>query len=283
MFRRQPANKLTAYFLALDFMLADLFFIQTVNWVVVNYYLRFVAVLLALAVAFWMVRQTRYDPWLPARGARSIGLFIAALALLPGLGYVDARVLRADSYPNFDGEPLLALYPLQNGMHVLVNGGNGIDAWGMNDAYQDWLGRPNGGDRGEAYGVDIVKIGTNGKMVKGVLPEDYRIYNTFNEFAYSPCMGMVVYLEDGIPNVNAFEDSGSRLGNRAVIQCADTDYFVTISNLSPNTFFVKKGDFIYIKSMIARVGNSASFSFPHLHMHVSQGGYAGAGTVRSHV
>ena len=34
-------------------------------------------------------------------------------------------------------------------------------------------------------------------------------------------------------------------------------------------------DFIYIKSMIARVGNSASFGFPHLHMHVSQGGYAG--------
>ena len=109
----------------------------------------------------------------------------------------------------------------------------------------------------------------------GILPSERFNYEVWDEVVHSPCMGEVVYLEDGHEDLPPFTP-GSGLGNYVVLKCVD-NYF-TLGSLRKGAFFVKVGDQVRLDQFIGRVGNSAPGSFPHLHMHVTQGGWGADAT-----
>ncbi len=270
---KPPAGQLPADLLALDTLLLNLYFAYTAPWAVVNYYLRALPFLLALGVAARLILASRRQPVFPqARWGWAMTVILLALGV--PLAFLNVKVAQSYRYPESAGPSMIALPPLQDGLHVFVNGGNGLDGWGMNHATRDWLGRQTDGDLAAAYGVDLVKIAGNGTMSRGILPGDLRRYHTFDEQVYSPCLGEVVHLEDGIADVPPFGDSGSSLGNFIVLKCAQ--FYVTLANLRSHSLTVQKGEIVAVGAPLARVGNSMAHTFPHLHMRVTTGGYSGA-------
>lgn len=271
-FLKPPASKLPAYLIALDTLLLNLYFACTVPWVVVNYYLRALPFLLSLAVILRMSLATRFQPFFPQGGRRwAWTVLLLVLALPPA--FMDAKALQSYRYPASAGPSMYSLLPLQGGLHVFINGGNGLDGWGMNNAYRDWLGRQIGNDPAAGYSVDLVKIAGNGAMSQGILPRDFRQYETFGERVYSPCLGQVVHVQDGIADVQPFTDSGSPLGNHLVLRCAQ--FYVTLANLRVHSIAVKENELVAVNAPLGEVGNSMAYTFPHLHMRVTTGGYSG--------
>jgi len=270
---KPPADKLSASLLALDTLLLNLYFASPAPWAVVNYYLRALPFLLALAVMARVILASRRQSVFPQE-RRSRALFVILLVLAAPLIFLNARALQSYRYPESAGPSMVALAPLKGGWHVFINGGNGLDGWGMNNAVRDWLGRQTSGDSAAAYGADLVKLSAGGAMSRGILPRDLYRYHTYDEQVYSPCLGEVVALEDSIPDVQPLDDSGSALGNFIVLRCAQ--FYVTLANLRAHSISVQKGEIVAAGAPLGRVGNSMTHTFPHLHMHVTTGGFTGA-------
>jgi len=98
---------------------------------------------------------------------------------------------------------------------------------------------------------------------------DYRKYLSYNEPVHSPCVGQVVKVVDGIPDVPVLAP-GDPLGNYVVLKCFE--WYVTLANFRSGTFFVKEGDRVGLGQVLGRIGNSGTPSIPHLHMQVNLGG-----------
>lgn len=269
---KPPAGKLPAYLIALDILLLNLYFAYTAPWAVVNYYLRALPFLLSLAVIARMIHAARSQPFFPqTKQGWALTAILLVLAVPPA--FMDAQALRSYRYPASAGPSMYALPPLQGGLHVFINGGNGLDGWGMNNAYRDWLGRQTGADPAAGYSVDLVKLAASGAMSRGILPRDFRRYEIFGERVYSPCLGQVVKVQDGIADVPPFSDSGSALGNYVVLKCAQ--FSVTLANLRVHSISVKEGELVALNTPLAEVGNSMAHTFPHLHMRAATGGESG--------
>ena len=130
----RPAYKLIAYLLILDYAVASFFFVMTVNWSIVNYYLRFLSVpiVVALFIHHAVIEQRR--PFFPPRQRGGWIGVLAALVILAPLVYADVLVLRSFDYESYYKEDAtLVLFPLREGMYVVTNGGNGLNGLGMND------------------------------------------------------------------------------------------------------------------------------------------------------
>jgi len=238
----------------------------------VNYWLRLIPVVLTLLITIIWLRTLRHRPFLPGRAPAGIVLLVVGILVGGVFGYFDYYALQGVRPGRHPGIPMLSLLPLTEGAHVFINGGNGLDGRGVNDYYQDWLGRKTDGGEKQMYAVDIVKMTSSGFISKGFLPASFLDYYSFNEAVYCPCQGSVIYLEDGHPNVAPFSE-GYGLGNRIVLQCAD--FFVSLSNFKDGTFYVKEGDRVRVGQMLGRVGNSADRTIPHLHMYVTTGEWEG--------
>ena len=148
-----PRIRLTALFVLLDYAALSIFFVYSVNWAAVNYWLRLIPLILTIILAFRFLRVNRTihkfaerirTPFLPAKKTRPMAVLIASILLLMAVSFVDYHVLQSTSYSTYKGKPVLLFYPVRYGMYVVTNGGNGVDGIAMNDIYQDWLGRKNG-------------------------------------------------------------------------------------------------------------------------------------------
>jgi Peptidase family M23 len=268
---KQPKDKLTTYFILLDFILVEAFFLLTVNWAVVNYYLRALPVLMVGFVAFRLLTKTRRERFLPPKAALSLVLLVVGVLLLPATGYLNYRVTQSIRISNYPGQPSFMLFPLRRGLYVTLNGGNGLDGWGMNNYYQDWLGRKTGSGANQIYAYDFGKLSEYlaGTISNGVLPKSFLDYYSFQETVYSPCNGTVDYVVNNLPNIPPFTSKGQGLGNMIVIKCVNN--YVTMSNLQHDSVIYKVGDTVNMDLMVASIGNSADNTFPHLHMFVTSG------------
>ena len=173
----------------------------------------------------------------------------------------DYLLLRSTSYASYPGKPVLLFYPVRYGLYVVVNGGNGLEGIGMNDAYQDWMGRKTG-EKSMGYAVDFMKIKNDrGWISDSTLPGIITKYEGFRDPVYSPCVGKVVYVEDGHPDV-VLGTPEAPLGNRVVLQCLE--YYVTVANLRKDSIIVKVGESINFRVQIGQTGSSGSPSVPHV-------------------
>lgn len=267
-----PKVKLTAVIVFLSYFAVNFYFVLVVNWSVINYWLRVIPVILSLVfiVRFWLANRKFFDfessrmvatPFFPKRKPRHLIPLVISIVVLLVAGFFNYMALRSLSYPGYTGEPVLLFYPLRYGLYVVTNGGNGLDGWGMNDVYQDWLGRETGQEY-MGYAVDFMKIWNDrGWVSKGILPNRMPQYVGFAEQVYAPCVGRVVYVEDGHPDV-AMGTPETPLGNRVVLQCFQ--YYVTIANLRNGTIIVEEGESVNYLRQIGLTGSSGYPSVPHV-------------------
>jgi hypothetical protein len=267
-----PSNKLTLLVLWLAYTLGNLFFFMSVNWALVNYYLRFVALALSLALLLHWLKPLRNVPWLPKRNLYSLaGLMIAFLLNVFPI-YLLAQIIPALDISSDTTSTMQLLYPVRTGLYVIANGGDGVDGGILNSYVSDWLGRPTEREDEQAFAVDIMELRTNGTIADRIMDKDYLNYEIFNETVYSPCIGQIVSVIDGNPLVTPLSPaggSGDRMGNRITLRCPSfgTDYFVTLSNL--RSAIVEVGEQVDFNRMVGTVGNSASDSVPSLHVYVT--------------
>jgi hypothetical protein len=285
---KQPDNKLTGIFFVLDFLLYYLFWVECVNWVIFNYWIWLLPIPVIIILIFHI--RHRFDrpswvgnvPFLPTKTRISRFLFIVSALLLLGLGYVDFRVILSFDYQSAPGNALMLWFPSRRGAYVIANGGNSVNGIGLSTYYHGWFS--SDGEEMSAYAVDIVKLWglLEGSMSKGTLPASNFDYAIYEDWVYSPCLGIVVYVEDGHPDVKPFEQPSSILGNYIVVQCADS--FVTLANLrngsiNNNERSLQPGDLLRFNQLIGLVGNSGTPSIPHLHIQAARGGWRpGTGT-----
>lgn len=263
-------SKFTALFYILVFAIASFFWVMSVNWSLVWYYMRFLP---ALFVVLLVIRQWHISdsqPFFPRGGLRAwIPLVIAAIVAAP-LTYLNMRVLESFDYESYyEDDAILVFFPLRQGMYVVTNGGNGIYGLGMNNHVNSIFGPPSGTSPNQGYAVDIMEMTIRGTVSNGILNRDYREYLSYNEPVQSPCVGEVVEVVDGIPDVPVMS-KGDLLGNYVVLKCFE--WHVTLANLRAGTFYVKPGDQVRLGTVLANIGNSGTPSIPHLHMQVNLGG-----------
>ncbi len=237
-----------------------------------------------LAVRLWRANRKTYNfkldrvvdaPFLPAKKFWQVSVLAASALVFIVFVFMDFMTLRSLSYDSYTGKPVLLFYPLRYGMYVITNGGNGIDGLGMNDTYRDWLGRKTG-EAYMAYSVDFMKLRNDrGWVSTGALPVILQKYEGFRDQVFAPCVGTVVYTEDGHPDV-ALGAPEAPLGNRVVLRCFE--YYVTVANLKKGSIIVKKGDKLNYQDQIGQMGSSGSPSIPHLRVFTTLGGWDQNGT-----
>jgi hypothetical protein len=265
-----PTNRLMLILVWVAYTLVNLVFFMTVNWALLNYYLRFAPIAFSLAIFIRWQKPFRNTPWLPNPSLAEIGGIAAILVVMVFPIYMLVGVYRSSNVNNFTDIPLLSLYPVRTGLYVIANAGDNLEGWGMNTYGRSWFGQPTGRDEEMLFAVDIFEMRTNGMIADSVLESDHRKYEIFNEAVYSPCFGEVVFVDDGRPDIAPYSTASGpqdRLGNRLTIQCDDEGFLVTLSNL--RRIGVEVGERVSFIQIIGRVGNSASGSVPSLHMHVT--------------
>ena len=285
---KQPDNRLTAWIFALDFLLYYLFWVECVNWVVISYWLWVLPIPFIIILLFHVRRRLDKPAWvgktpfLPTQTPLSRILLAVSLVLLIGIGYMDFRVILSFDYEAAPGDPLLLWFPARRGVYVIANGGNSFNGFGLSTYDNGWFG--SGGDKMSAFSVDVVKLWDplQGNMSSKTLSSSNLDYKIYEDWVYSPCMGIVVYIEDGHPDLKPFQPPQSELGNYIVVQCADA--FVTLANLrngsiKNGTTVLQPGDMLRFNELVGLVGNSGTPSVPHLHIQAARGGWRpGSGT-----
>jgi hypothetical protein len=269
-FLKKPADKLTTIVLLLDYALVGLFCALIINWAIVNYWLRLLIVIFFVVLSFRILREYQMfsSPFLPQKSTFSLALLGVALVILVGAAYLNFRALQSLKH---QGEHVLLVFPVRNGLYVITNGGNGLEGLGMNNHVNPLYGPESKPDESMAYGLDIMRMGIRGGLTQGGrVARSYLRYVGYNDMVYSPCAGQVVYVEDGHPEVEVFAQ-GAPLGNYVVIQCAE--YFITLGNLRNESIDVELGERVSFERFIGRVGNSGTPSIPHLHVHATKGGW----------
>ncbi|HET9069257.1 MAG TPA: M23 family metallopeptidase [Amaricoccus sp.] len=223
-----------------------------VRWDIVGLHLRTAILALAGVALVLSLRRHLARPW------RAAGRWLAAerwstlasLAVMLGLaGYAAAGLL-----PEAGAQPLAC--PLAGGRFHVVQGG-------ANRLVNHHSGHP-----AQAYAVDIVGIGPGGFRARGLLPEELGRYAIYGAAVVSPCVGRVVAVQDGLPDlVPPEQDPANPAGNHAVLACDDIE--VELAHLSPGSLAVAPGDELAAGDPIGRVGNSGNTTEPHLHLHAT--------------
>ena len=278
----QADNKLTGILFVLDFLLYYFFWMECVNWAIFNYWIWLIPIPFIIVVLVHVRRRYDRPAWvgkvlfLPTKALASRIFFAVIVVLTLSLGYLDFRVIQSFDYQSAPGDPLLLWFPVRRGAYVIANGGNAVHGFGLSTYNRGWFG--SNGDEMSAYAVDVVKLWSlGGGISQGVLPDSNLKYKIYEDPVNGPCMGTVVYVEDGHPDVKPFAQPETELGNYMVIQCADS--FVTLANLRNGSISIQPGDRVNMTAWIATVGNSGSPSIPHLRIIATRGGWRhGTGT-----
>jgi len=116
----------------------------------------------------------------------------------------------------------------------------------------------------ERYALDIL-LPEDGKLPLEQIT-DLNEYETFGKALYSPVDGVIVAVENSLPDQKIGEtDLENILGNHIVIK-TETDIFLLMAHFQNNSVLVAEGDRVHIGQEIAKIGNSGNTSQPHLHI-----------------
>jgi hypothetical protein len=162
-------------------------------------------------------------------------------------------------------------FPLRSGHYYIANGGS-------TELLNAHLKLLNDGRfrryRGAAYGLDIVELDVTGNRATGFAPSDPTQYAIFGDTIYAPCEGVVVRVEDWLPDLmppNA--DRAHMAGNFVVLECGDAgDFHVLLAHMRSGSARVHPGDYVTTDTKLGEVGNSGNTDEPHLHVHAQRPG-----------
>ena len=231
----------------------------------------------ALAAATWLALRRR-RPFASAVPVSWAAWIVTALFGVVGIAsaYGIAIALRSRNVPPASAVTLAL--PLERGVYLVVNGGSDIhtNAHLMTlDAsiprLREW--------RGQAYGVDIVKLDALGLRARGVQPADPKAYGIYGARVLAPCAGQVLLAVDGLPDMQVPEVDRKHLaGNHVMLRCVapHTNADVLLGHLRPGSVQVRAGASVAVGDWLGSVGNSGNTGEPHLHVHAQRAGPAGS-------
>ena len=126
-------------------------------------------------------------------------------------------------------------------------------------------------DIAQTYGIDIVKTRANGfRTTHGNTfnpkPKKLEHYAMFNTAVFSPCDGLVVEYENGLPDQPiGNSDKVNTGGNGVVLACGK--HHVHLHHLKQGSVIPQLGEVIKAGQKVGEIGNSGNTIEPHLHLH----------------
>lgn len=98
-----------------------------------------------------------------------------------------------------------------------------------------------------------------------------RKYQTFAKAVFAPTDGVIVALENSLPDQNiGTTDRKHPAGNHIVLK-TETGIFILMAHLKKHSVLVEKGDSVIAGQEIAKIGNSGNTTQPHLHIQAMTG------------
>lgn len=241
------------------------------RWSVISVYFRYLMVVLFLSATgfsfVWVKDEAFWDSknwfeWLMTVGFGLTGVLFSFLLVVA----ISGRI-----HP---GGPIELSFPLKSGAYYVINGGSSIIV--NNYRANVYFNRKKLAPAVQ-YGVDIEKLNRLGMAARKFLPRDYKSYAIFGETVYSPCIGQVVEVVDGLPDFNPPDKDWLNItGNRVVIKSFEKT-LITLSHLQQHSIIVKPGDWVEAGQPIAAVGNSGLSIRPHLTVQATQKSIWGQG------
>jgi hypothetical protein len=153
-------------------------------------------------------------------------------------------------------------FPFRQGTYLVTDGGNSRISRLMNYHYYSPTHKKKKTNNSMLYATDIVKLA--GKKPK-FLPKENEAYPIFNEMIYCPMDGVVVKVENSIPDHRPFAGNYPyNTGNTVVVR--KDQYYLLLGHIRQDTILVKEGDRVQANDPIGAAGNSGWTERPHLHM-----------------
>lgn len=153
-------------------------------------------------------------------------------------------------------------FPFKNGKYLITDGGNSKISRLMNYHYHSPVHKKNKTNRSMLYATDIVKLpGSNSNF----FPPKNEDYPIFGEKVYSPVSGVVIKVENSIPdNIPYSGNYPYNTGNTIVIK--NDNKYLLLGHLKNESIRVKSGDKVNARDLIAEAGNSGYSERPHIHI-----------------
>ena len=170
-----------------------------------------------------------------------------------------------------DGTIVDLAFPLRSGRYYIANGGstelvNAHVRMLSGDRFKKY--------RGSSYGLDILALNRFGARAGGLAPRDPAQYAIFGDPIYAPCDGVVVRVEDYLPDLRPPEvDRTHMAGNFVMLECGDAgEFHVLLAHMRSGSVRVHPGDYVTPDVKLGEVGNSGNSDEPHLHVHAQRPG-----------
>ena len=143
--------------------------------------------------------------------------------------------------------------------------------WGGRSVEQNY----HATDSSQRFAYDFVVVqGDTTFANSGLSNEDYY---AFGLPIYAPGDGVVVAVEDGVPdNQPSFMNADQPLGNYVILDHQNGE-FSFLAHLKQNSVVVKPGDVVRQNDLLGLCGNSGNSSEPHLHYHLQDAAEFGQG------
>lgn len=162
-------------------------------------------------------------------------------------------------------------FPLRSGHYYVANGGSAP----LVNAHLELLsGDRARAYRGASYGLDILALDALGNRARGLAPRDAAEYAIFGDAIYAPCEGVVIRVEDWLPDLAPPQvDRAHMPGNFVMLECGDAgDVHVLLGHMRSGSVRVHPGDYVTIGNQLGEVGHSGNSDEPHLHIHAQRPG-----------
>ncbi len=163
-------------------------------------------------------------------------------------------------------------FPLRSGQYYIANGGsttllNAHAQLGTDERFHRY--------RGASHAIDIVALDVFGNRARGMAPRDPAEYAIFGHAIYAPCEGVVIRVEDWLPDLAPPQvDRAHMPGNLVIIECGDAgDVHVLLGHMRSGSVRVHPGDYVTTENQLGEVGNSGNSDEPHLHVHAQRPGH----------
>jgi len=162
-------------------------------------------------------------------------------------------------------------FPLRSGHYYVANGGS---TELINAHVRMLTGDRFRRFRGSSYGVDILKLNSFGARARGIAPRDSAQYAIFGDVIYAPCEGVVVRVEDYLPDLEPPDvDRAHMPGNFVILECGRAgEFHVLLGHMRSGSVRVHPGDYVTPDTKLGEVGNSGNSDEPHLHVHAQRPG-----------
>jgi hypothetical protein len=237
-------------------------------WLLVPWYVPHVLMVISISLAARTL-PAAFRLWRPPENRRQwLALAIRGGATVIGAGTLWMAV-QGRTPPN--GTTVDLAFPLRSGHYYIANGGS---TELMNAHLKLLTGERFRRYRGASYAIDVLGLNKLGNRANGPAPRDPAQYAIFGDAIYAPCEGVVVRVEDGLPDLAPpTVDRAHMAGNFVMLECGDAgEFHVLLAHMRDGSVAVHPGDYVTTDSRLGDVGNSGNSDEPHLHVHAQRPG-----------